>query len=467
MFPSSRLNTYKYNLEESNPIPGIVIEEQEKSIHDTNDAESSSVPPADESSDEDLIQLRRSERDHIPRRRVEIEGGDTSSLVLFADGIIQKYKARLVVRGFTQQQGIVYEETFSPVARFETVRTILAVAAQEQWKVYQFDVMSAFLNGELEEEVNVSQPPGFESNYEPSKVPHLRKALYGLKQAPRAWLGYLCHRKKYMDDTLKKFNMHGCKIASTLMNANEKFKAEDETGLADASMYRSLVGRLIYLTHSRPDISYVVGVVSRFMHRPTRHHLGETKRILHYLAGTKDYGMWFCRTNNFKLKGFTDSDGAGCMDDMRSTYGNCFTLGTAAISWSSKKQTSVALSPLKPTVRVLSSSGVAPYNDATLEDLKNKHPLKTPPLLPHISIDHHHLVASLDVVLDRIKSFPHGTSCGRDGLHAQHLMDCLSGAAIDIFYELVSSITQVELLLLSVFIRFFTFLNIFVRLYTF
>nr|GFC27870.1 hypothetical protein [Tanacetum cinerariifolium] len=83
--------------------------------------------------------------------------------------------------------------------------------------------------------------------------------------------------------------------------------------------------------------------------------------------------------------------------------------------------------------RVLSSSGVAPYNDATLEDLKTKHPFKPPSSLPHISIDHHHLVASQAVVLERIKSFSRGTSCGRDGLHAQPLIDCLSRAAIAIY----------------------------------
>ncbi|GJZ71648.1 hypothetical protein Tco_0635499 [Tanacetum coccineum] len=100
-------------------------------------------------------------------------------------------------------------------------------------------------------------------------------------------------------------------------------------------------------------------------------------------------------------------------------------------------------------VRVLSPFGVAPYNDATLKDLKTKHPFKPPPSLPQISIDHHHLVASPAVVLDIIKSFPRGTSCGRDGLHAQHLMDCLSGVAVAISNKLVSSITQVVNLFLD------------------
>ncbi|GKD22520.1 hypothetical protein Tco_1224223, partial [Tanacetum coccineum] len=100
-------------------------------------------------------------------------------------------------------------------------------------------------------------------------------------------------------------------------------------------------------------------------------------------------------------------------------------------------------------VRVLSSFGVAPYNDATLEDLKSKHPFKPAPSLPHTQIDHHHLIASPPVVLDRIKSFPRGTSRGRDGLRAQHLLDCLSGAAVAISDELVSSITLVVNLFLE------------------
>ena len=104
-----------------------------------------------------------------------------------ADGSIQKHKARLVAKGYSQQQGIDFDETFSPVARFETVRTFLALAANLNWPVYQFDVKSAFLNGDLEEEVYVSQREGFVVNGKEDKVYGLKKALYGLKQASRAW----------------------------------------------------------------------------------------------------------------------------------------------------------------------------------------------------------------------------------------------------------------------------------------
>jgi hypothetical protein len=102
-----------------------------------------------------------------------------------SDGSIERYKARLVAKGFTQEYGIDYEETFAPVARLSSVRTLLAVAASRQWKLFQMDVKNAFLNGDLSEEVYMQPPPGL--SHPPDKVCRLRRALYGLKQAPRAW----------------------------------------------------------------------------------------------------------------------------------------------------------------------------------------------------------------------------------------------------------------------------------------
>ncbi|KAL3337659.1 hypothetical protein AABB24_030003 [Solanum stoloniferum] len=105
-----------------------------------------------------------------------------------ADGSVKRHKARRVAKGYSQQQGINFDETFSPVARFETVRTTLALAAQLGWHVYQFDVKSAFLNGDLQEEVYVCQLEDFIFSEGKSKVYRLKKALYGLKQAPWTWL---------------------------------------------------------------------------------------------------------------------------------------------------------------------------------------------------------------------------------------------------------------------------------------
>jgi len=112
-------------------------------------------------------------------------------------GMVTRHKARLVARGFVQQEGIDFEDAFAPVARMESVRVLLALAVQEGWKVHHMDVKSAFLNGDLKEEVYVRQPPGFAVAGEEGKVYRLRKALYGLRQAPRAWNAKL-------DTTLKK-----------------------------------------------------------------------------------------------------------------------------------------------------------------------------------------------------------------------------------------------------------------------
>jgi hypothetical protein len=100
---------------------------------------------------------------------------------------VVKYKARLVARGFVQQEGIDYDDAFAPVARIESIRMLLALAAQKGWRVHHMDVKSAFLNGDLKEEVYVRQPPGFIIAGKEGKVLRLRKALYGLRQAPRAW----------------------------------------------------------------------------------------------------------------------------------------------------------------------------------------------------------------------------------------------------------------------------------------
>ena len=104
------------------------------------------------------------------------------------------------------------------------------------------------------------------------------------------------------------------------------------------------MGGLIYLTHTRPDISHSVGVISRFIQNPSRHHFGAAKRILRYIAGTLDLGIWYEHGIRYKLIGYTDSDWAGCMKDRKSTSGYVFSIGSGAVSWSSKKQATVALS---------------------------------------------------------------------------------------------------------------------------
>ncbi|GKE11009.1 hypothetical protein Tco_1414560, partial [Tanacetum coccineum] len=115
-------------------------------------------------------------------------------------------------------------------------------------------------------------------------------------------------------------------------------------GMADARKFKSLVGRLIYLTHTRPELAYAVGLVSRFMHCPSKQHYGVAKRILRYIDGTTTYGIWYVRKEKFELVGYCDSDWAGAKDDMKSTSGNCFMFGSGVVTWASKNQATIALS---------------------------------------------------------------------------------------------------------------------------
>ena len=126
-----------------------------------------------------------------------------------ADSSINKFKARLVVKGYAQEYGVDYSDTFAPVARMDTIRLLLAVAAHKNWKVFQLDVKSAFLNGVLQEEIYVEQPAGFVVQGKADKVYLLKKALYGLKQAPRAWYGRI-------DDYLTGFGFQRSPSESTL-----------------------------------------------------------------------------------------------------------------------------------------------------------------------------------------------------------------------------------------------------------
>jgi len=156
--------------------------------------------------------------------------------------------------------------------------------------------------------------------------------------------GIFISQRKYASDLLNKFGMSNCKSAATPINLNEKLQQEDGGEKANAKRFRSLVGGLIYLTHTRPDIAFSVGVISRFMQQPSKVHYRAAKRVMRYIAGTLEYGIWCSKTSNFKLFGFTDSDWASSIDDRRSVSVNVFTLGSGAITWSSKKQATPALS---------------------------------------------------------------------------------------------------------------------------
>lgn len=314
-----------------------------------------------------------------------------------ASGKILKHKARLVAKGYVQQHGVDYDEVFAPVARMETVRLLVAMAAQEGWEIHHMDVKSAFLNGDLEEDVYVVQPPGFVDEEHPDKVLILQKTLYGLKQAPRAWnakldesLVSLGFRRSvtegavytrgrgdarlivgvYVDDLiitgakvgeiskfkeqmrslfsmsdlelltyylgmevnqssegvtmsqsayatkiLEKARMQGCNSSQVPMENRLKLSKESKGEDIDATQLRSIVGSLRYLLNTRPDLSYSVGYVSRFMEKPTTEHWAAVKHILRYIAGTLNVGVKFKREQGqgSLLVGYSDRDMAGML----------------------------------------------------------------------------------------------------------------------------------------------------------
>ncbi|GJS51507.1 putative ribonuclease H-like domain-containing protein, partial [Tanacetum coccineum] len=341
-------------------------------------------------------------------------------------GVVVRNKARLVAQGHRQEEGIDYDEVFAPVARIEAIRLFLAFASFMGFIVYQMDVKSAFLYGTIDEEVYVSQPPGFVDPDHPTKVYKVVKALYGLHQAPRAWYatlstflekhgykrgtidktlfirrnkkdimlvqvyvddiifgstnkswcdefealmqsrfqmssmgeltfflglqvkqnkeGIFISQDKYVAEILKKFDLVNVKAAITPMETKLPLTKDEEAFDVDVHLYRSMIGSLMYLTASRPDIMYAVCVCSRFQVTPKTSHLNAVKRIFKYLKGKPNLGLWYPRDSPLDLEAFSNSDYGGSNLDRKSTIGGCQFLGQRLISWQCKNQTIVATS---------------------------------------------------------------------------------------------------------------------------
>ncbi|GKD48118.1 putative ribonuclease H-like domain-containing protein, partial [Tanacetum coccineum] len=292
-------------------------------------------------------------------------------------GIVIRNKARLVAQGYTQEEGIDYDKVFAPVARIETIRLFLAYASFKDFVVYQMDVKSAFLYSKIEEEVYVCQPLRFEDLEFPDRVYKVEKILYGLHQAPRAWYetlstylldngfqrglqvtqkddGIFISQDKYVDEILKKFGLSTVKTASTSMETSKLLLKDAKAEDVDVHLYRSMIGSLMYLTSSRPDIMFVVCACARFQVTPKVSHLHAVKRIFRYLKGIPKMGLWYPKDSPFDLEAYSDSDYAGASLDRKSTTGGCQFLGSRLISWQCKKQTIVANSTTEAEYVVVS-----------------------------------------------------------------------------------------------------------------
>ncbi|GKB46727.1 retrovirus-related pol polyprotein from transposon TNT 1-94 [Tanacetum coccineum] len=211
-------------------------------------------------------------------------------------GRVLKNKARLVAQGFKQEEGINFEESFVPVARIEAIRIFVANATNKNMMIFQMDVKTAFLNGELKKEVYISQPEGFVYQDNPSHVYKIKQALYGLKQAPRA-----------------------CDSIDTPMVEKNKLDEDLQGTPVDATLYRDMIGSLMYLTSSRPDLIYAVYLCARYQAKPTKKHLNAVKRIFRYLKGTINMGLWYSKDTGMSLIAYLDADHAGCQDTRSST----------------------------------------------------------------------------------------------------------------------------------------------------
>jgi hypothetical protein len=342
-----------------------------------------------------------------------------------ADRSLENFKEIFVAIGFTQKDGIKYEETLSLVATYTPIRTIIALAPFLGWKLHQMDVKTTFLNGKIEQEVFVKQPDGFVLHNKCTHVCKLKKALYGLKQAPRVWydridvflkilgfqksdvdanlyfkvrgnhpviiilyVDYLfltgdeglidwCKREitlefemkdlglmhyflgleiwkrqgkifmaqgKYIVDVLKRFGMMDFIHMSTPMITNLRKLHDSDTisDLVDPTMYRQLIGSMMYMIHTRPDICYEVIGMSHFMTEARKIHWVEVNHILRYLIGTITNGMRYTSNGGLFLHGYKDVDWAGILVDRKSAFRYFFSLGSTMISWSRWKHVSIA-----------------------------------------------------------------------------------------------------------------------------
>lgn len=352
-------------------------------------------------------------------------------------GEVIKYKARVVAQGYSQKYGVDYTEVFAPVTRLTTLRAMLAVAGKRGMLVKQYDAKTAYLNGRIEEELYMRQPPGFAAPGQEEFVCKLQKSIYGLRQSARCWnkalhaalldigfkqrgsdpclyvfnssgvviyllvyvddflmacteeaeidrvfvklrekfditslgnvryfLGheivkegeyYTMQLTAYIDSLIEKFGMEGSKPVRTPMDTGYITQNADSKNFQDTSLYRSLVGALLYIAvNGRPDIAVSVGLLGRKVSEPNKMDWTAARRVVQYLKTTKDFKLRFGPGNGWVLTGYVDSDWAGDKYSRRSTTGYVFFYGGGPICWVSKRQDSVALSTLEAEYNALS-----------------------------------------------------------------------------------------------------------------
>ncbi|KAI3807431.1 hypothetical protein L1987_23359 [Smallanthus sonchifolius] len=311
--------------------------------------------------------------------------------------VVVKNKARLVVQDFYQQEGLDYTEVYAPVARLEAILLFLAYASYVGFKVYQLDVKmykldkalyglhqapracyetlskhllsNGFDRGQIDSTLFIRKAGGdillvqvyvddiifgytnegmcreFEQvmkyKSEMSNMGELSFFL-GLQVSQREDGIYL-HQTKYVQDILSKYKMNDSSTYGTPIPVNHGLHLNKDEKDVDCRLYHGMIGSLMYLTASRPDIMFAVCLCSRFQSQPNESHMIAVKRIFRYLKGKPLLGLWYSKHQSFDFKAYTDSDYGGCNLDRKSTSGGCQFLGDRLVSWQCKKQSTVSV----------------------------------------------------------------------------------------------------------------------------
>ncbi|GAU20493.1 hypothetical protein TSUD_130510 [Trifolium subterraneum] len=289
-----------------------------------------------------------------------------------ADGSIERYKARLVAKGYNQVEGLDFFDTFSPVAKLTTVRLLLAVAsAQEGYTqstsdyslftlqnashftallVYVDDII--LVGNDLNE---IDRIKGILDTHFKIKDLGILKYFLGLEVA-QSRERITISQRKYCLDLLHDSGLLGSKPAPTPLDPAVKLHIDDSKPYEDVPLYRRLIGKLLYLCDTRPDISFATQQLNQFLHKPIVNHYNAASRVIRYLKHNPCRGIFLPRNSDMQLLGFSDSDWAGCLDTRKSTSGYCFFLGSSLISWKAKKQIIVSRSSSEAEYRALSSA---------------------------------------------------------------------------------------------------------------
>ncbi|XP_047258730.1 uncharacterized mitochondrial protein AtMg00810-like, partial [Capsicum annuum] len=301
---------------------------------------------------------------HVPPPR-------KSSRISQPPGYLQDY-------GDTQVEGIDFHETFSPVVKMTTMKTLMAVAVKHRWSLFQLDVNNAFLHGDLDEEFDMKFPPGLTVSasssvpmgsadslvilvvyvddiiltgtdfeeisalklflYDQFKIKDLGLLHYFLGiEVSYSAAGVILHQSKFVTDLLSNYACGVTSLVVCPLELRKKLYADIGDPLAQPKSYRCLVGKLNFLTHTRLDLSFVVQHLSQYLQHPCVPHMHAALHLLRYLKGSPGFGLFFSDSLDLTLRVFCDSDWASCPDSRRSITGFYVLLGDSLISWKSKK----------------------------------------------------------------------------------------------------------------------------------